>query len=181
MTNEESTQTAIDKDNNHNSIRRTHNNNNRVNIIHSHHQGDYRQRQDQQEQVNHHHSQSINPYYIPNLNFQQQSQQHQEDVENNTSKPKRIQQAIYTTVLTLMNAAVTIFGIGVGVGMILGDSFRERRYYSVHHTSIGGGTSTQNHHTSLHPQDDNLQMTNERVVGESGHSHSDYGGLLPPQ
>jgi hypothetical protein len=44
------------------------------------------------------------------------------------SKRKRIQKAIETTFSTtfstIMNAAVTIFGVGVGVGLILGDSFR---------------------------------------------------------
>ena len=31
---------------------------------------------------------------------------------------------VYTALLAIMNAAVAIFGVGVGVGLILGDSFR---------------------------------------------------------
>lgn len=87
---------------------------------------------------------------VPPLFYQQEQQQEQQSTNTNTStiqrksKRKRIQKVIQTTFLTIMNAAVTIFGVGVGVGLILGDSFRGReRVGGVTSVTVTASTSTR--------------------------------------
>lgn len=76
---------------------------------------------------------------------QQQHHHHHQQEQQKLSKRKRIQKVIEITVLTIMNAAVTIFGVGVGVGLILGDSIRGREQIG----SVTVTTTTSNtHHTT---------------------------------
>jgi len=64
-----------------------------------------------------------------------------------TINPKKrtkftFQRIIHQTIMTIMNAAVTIFSVGVGVGLILGDSFPSRNMEEDSNGSgigIGGG------------------------------------------
>lgn len=73
----------------------------------------------------------------------QQPQQQQESQK--ISKRKKIQKVIEITVLTIMNAAVTIFGVGVGVGLILGDSIRGRE--QIGSVTVTATTSNTQHTT----------------------------------
>lgn len=107
------------------------------------------------------------PSLVPPLFYQQQQDQHK-------SKRKRIQKAVQTTFATIMNAAVTIFGVGVGVGLILGDSFRGRE-------RVGGVTSvtvTTSTSTRVVEGGPTIESVIQREGGfANGQSHS----TLPPQ
>ena len=60
--------------------------------------------------------------HLPEANNETALQQ--QPISNFLSFFKRGWSIIFISALTIMNAAVTIFSVGVGVGMILGDSFR---------------------------------------------------------
>ncbi len=57
---------------------------------------------------------------------------------------KRGWSIIFISALTIMNAAVTIFSVGVGVGMILGDSFRPASSHSQPSSSNSCSASNPN-------------------------------------
>lgn len=103
------------------------------------------------------------------------------------SKRKQIQKVFETTVTTIMNAAVTIFGVGVGVGLILGDSFRGReRMGNVTVTTTTTTSTTRvrdisNNYGGLESDGGDAGIENG-IGSESGSSRIfNNESLLPPQ
>lgn len=109
------------------------------------------------------------------------------------SKRKTVQNALSKTFVTIMNAAVTIFGVGVGVGLILGDSFRERSRNRERggnngsnvsgSATVNGGISTSDMERNQGGYDTSRRGHDEGLDGfRNGRNRDvDYGGLLPAQ
>mmetsp|Transcript_6314 Transcript_6314/g.7813 ORF Transcript_6314/g.7813 Transcript_6314/m.7813 type:complete len:90 (-) Transcript_6314:279-548(-) len=89
-----------------------------------------------------------------------------------------------------MNAAVTIFGVGVGVGLILGDSFRGRERVGVGGvTSVTVTTSTSSTTSRVGEGGSTIESVIQREGGgggvgsgtsqifTNGHNHN----TMPPQ
>ena len=98
-------------------------------------------------------------------------------LQEHKSKRKRVQKVITTTVSTIMNAAVTIFGVGVGVGLILGDSFRGRETDG--RVTVATGTPAASRVGDGYTERDNGVLDNAMV--RSHEEASRNGDLLPAQ
>ena len=67
----------------------------------------------------------------------------QQSLEHNT-RTSFLRRILKTTLTAAMNAAVTIFGVGVGVGLILGDTYTVRRTSNTNTTAIQDNNESQN-------------------------------------
>lgn len=85
---------------------------------------------------------------------------------------------IYSTYKTIMNAAVTIFGVGVGVGLIMGDSFRGRNsnIASTHESS-----TASNDDRNEHGDDGQDNIPNSHGYAGRANNGSSTIDMLPPQ
>lgn len=103
---------------------------------------------------------------------------------NTLRKREAIQQVLRKALVTIMNAAVTIFSMGVGVGIILGDSFNTIRTTVNESSSESASTVTGNHFGER--LDDSIGNILEDSAGAGGSiSHRSIVGVsqsfLPPQ
>ncbi|GFH57925.1 predicted protein [Chaetoceros tenuissimus] len=62
---------------------------------------------------------------IPATQVQEEEEESTNSRQISQSSPKKL---FIQLVRAIMNAVTTIFGIGVGVGMVLGDAFKENRH-----------------------------------------------------
>jgi hypothetical protein len=141
--------------------------------------------------INPEHSQEEVPVVAHESQYQLQHSEHQEPLDisslyiNTTNIQQRatLQHVINKTLKTIMNAAVTIFSMGLGVGLILGDSFN-RTNNNTRTTgdslnddiNIGrmDGSSGARMDGSIGDLDNAAGLTHRSIVGVSR-------PLLPPQ
>jgi hypothetical protein len=82
-----------------------------------------------------------------------------------------------------MNAAVTIFSLGIGVGIILGDSFREHEttYRTVQTTHDENGNRQRDHHNDSSPATFRPHVDALTAATAASWQTSESAHLLPAQ
>ena len=105
-----------------------------------------------------------------------------EDNNNIRRSQATFHHIVHKTFLTFMNAAVTIFSMGLGVGIILGDSINSRTNVN---SSSGSRESEIGERDGTHNQDRGNGSTVIEETDGSGIAHRSLVGvsrtLLPPQ
>ena len=103
--------------------------------------------------------------------------EHRVQVDTRESVLRRIFRTVLSTV---MNAAVTIFGVGVGVGIILGDAYPVRSASSVNSIRTMGQS---NSHERYESSDDvsSEELRNNDSVGRTRNRGETQESRLPAQ
>lgn len=113
--------------------------------------------------------------HSPQRQGESTSVDHQQQSLEQETKNSILRRILKTTFTTAMNAAVTIFGVGVGVGMILGDTYTVRRTSNVNTMSISGEPIQDNNESQNGSQSHEQRVYDLSVPGEN------QGSVLPAQ
>lgn len=133
---------------------------------------------------------NTNPIPPSRIEAEAETEIHSSGATQASLKTLSIQEILQKTFKTIMNTVVTIFSMGVGVGMILGDSLHQRSSHTtessqgnITSTSSSGGDVNVSVNASQHDNIDGQTSEESDIAMASTASlhSSSYSNLLPAQ